>query len=309
MTFSHVRSISPGKGSEFPAKFTAHSWYALVIRFLFFSLLSFAAALSSLRAESYIKLSIPPHAKPANQLTHSRKSCAPAALLNALKFGSPSHQNAYGRLLGDDDSSRLHYLVDRFFGRPSTHLDGVPRFTPQGGCTRLDLAAAYRDAASEFALPEIQHREWLRKQGETSTAFVARVHHDLRRSIKWQTPPLIEFRSQTAQWEEKEQRWRWRSQADHYVTVTGVPDQLPSGALGFPFHYIDPDGGKFATGFIHAETRQSFAAFSGEMVHGRWLGGNRFLLVTAPESASLISPEKTPWHTRSLIVLSYFIGG
>jgi len=212
------------------------------------ALLGFAASATH-AGEPLCYLDIPAEPGLVDQHTHSPKSCGPASLLNALKFGSPAHRQAYHSLHGEEDGARLHHLTDRYFLRPSTHLAGVPRFTRHGGCSRRDLAAAAREVASEFHLPALRHGEWRREPKESAASFVERVHRDPRKSLRWETPPVVEFRSQLAHWDEEAEDWKWQSLADHYVVVTHVPESLRDGALGFPFDYIDPNGGLLASGF------------------------------------------------------------
>lgn len=240
-----------------------------------------------------------------DQMLHSKKACGPAAMLNAVKFGAPA---AYQQLLGADEETRLRFVIDRYFRKPSTTSPNAMRFTDLGGTGHADLAAAMRDLAEEHGLPEIISGELLRAVDENSRDFLFRIHRQLLFSLDRGVLPIIALRSQFTQQDEETGEWGWRAMADHYVVVFSVPNRLAEGELGFAFEYIDPDGGRMATGFIYAERMHAFAGFQGDSERGRWAGGNRFLLVTAPRSYSLIDEDQVDWNERVLTTLSYFVG-
>tara|TARA_R110002096_G_scaffold100173_6_gene221987 strand:- start:664 stop:1518 length:855 start_codon:yes stop_codon:yes gene_type:complete len=254
-----------------------------------------------------VGLEIAKNAEPVDQTSFSATACGPAAMLNALKFGSESHRTVYQKLTGAGDVAKLRFVIGRYFDQPSLIFEHQKRFTKAGGVAHSDLLAALRDCAEENRLPELQGTEWVRDQGTASVEFVRDTHRKLRFSLIQETLPILGLRSQIARYDSETASWNWRKMSDHFIVVTAVPDELREGAHGFSFDYVEPNGGKLASGFIHAERRQAFAGYQGTAAKGRWLDGNRFLLVTAPSSYSLINGDRAKWHDRTLITLSYII--
>lgn len=286
---------------------TAISTKQLVLRWksaVVWGLLAFVVPFT--KAES-VALKLNERAELIDQHSYSDTACGPSALLNAIKFGSLSHQTAYHSLAGADDSAKLRFMIERYFDQPSLIFERQKRFTKAGGVTHADLLAAYQDLAEVSGLPEPQGKEWIRREGQPSVDFVRDTHRKLRFSLRQEMAPIVALRSQIARYDAEASSWSWRKMADHFVVVTAVPDELRSDAHGFAFEYIDPNGGKHATGFIHAERRQAFAGYQGTAALGRWLDGNRFLLVAAPNSYSLIDGDRANWHDRTLITLSFVI--
>lgn len=247
----------------------------------------------------------PPETETIDQNIFSAKACGPAAVLNAVKFGAPE---VYQRLLGSDEETRLRYVIDRYFRKASVIRDGARRFHEASGVGHADLAAAMRDLAEEHGLPEVQAGEILRKDDEMEREFVFRVHRLLRGSLRKGVLPIVALRSQVSRQDSETGEWRWEAMADHFVVITSVPDELHEKELGFSFEMIDPAGGYTSTGFIYTERMHEFAAFQGDSDSGRWLGGNRFLLVTAPRCYTLTDKKKADWQLRVLTALSYFVG-
>lgn len=243
-----------------------------------------------------------------DQMLYSDMACGPAAVLNVLKFGGPKYREAYSNLQGASDRHRLHGLLDRYFRRPSEVLDQGHRFTEHAGVLHEDLAVAARELSSDHGLPEPYGTELLRGLDEPSEDFLARVHQQLSFSLFQGMPPVIALRSQYADQDSRSGKWRWKTLRDHFVVVVRVPSALRKGEMGFAFDYIDPDGGRLATGFVFAERRQNFAGFQGNSHAGGWLPGNRFLLITAPTAYSMIPEDKADWHARTLTTLSYYVG-
>ncbi|MEM1297380.1 MAG: hypothetical protein AAGH89_18590 [Verrucomicrobiota bacterium] len=266
----------------------------------------FAAMIPFCEAES-IGLKVDQDAELIDQTIYSDTACGPTALLSALKFGSKSHQLAYAGLTGSDDSTKLRFVIERYFDQKSSVFERQKRFTKAGGVAHVDLLAAYQDLAGDYELAKPQGKEWIRREGKPSVDFVRETHDKLRFSLLQEVAPILALRSQIARYDPETSSWNWRKMADHFVVVTAVPDTLRTEAHGFAIEYIDPNGGKQASGFIHAERRQRFAGYQGTAAMGRWLDGNRFLLVTAPNSYSLIDGERANWHDRTLITLSYII--
>ncbi|MEM7010438.1 MAG: hypothetical protein AAF585_03040 [Verrucomicrobiota bacterium] len=240
-----------------------------------------------------------------DQHIFSAKACGPTAALTVLKV---AHPDVFQQLPGANDETRLRYVTDRYFRKPSSNDPKRPRYTNISGVSHEDMANVMREMAEEHDLPAIRSGELVRGADESSREMVFRVHRILRSSLNAKTPPIIALRSQVAVYDEAAEKWGWERMADHFVIVLTVPDRLDEGELGFAFDYIDPNGGLMATGFIYAERKHAFAGFQGSEDNGQWLGGNRFLVVAAPRSYSLIDEDQAEWQVRAVTILSYFVG-
>ncbi|MEO0447385.1 MAG: hypothetical protein AAF191_15035 [Verrucomicrobiota bacterium] len=264
-------------------------------------------SLSFVHAEDFLSLpNLPAQLQGIDQGLHSPKSCGPAALLTALKFGSEVHRKAFTTLPGTNDQTRLTFVVDRFFRRPSQSFRDSPRWTLHGGCTQMDLAEAVKEAVAEFGLPKIRHHEWIRPLSESHEDFVFRVHRDLHHSLRHGTPPIVELRTQTCE-QEPDGTWRWKVLVDHYVTIIAITKELHSGKHGFRFQFLDPSGGQKHEAHVFAEPHLSLTSFAGEGHRGRWITGSRSLRVVAPTAASLWEKPKEP-HQLITCTLHYFLG-
>ncbi|MFT5471167.1 MAG: hypothetical protein ACI8UO_006300 [Verrucomicrobiales bacterium] len=252
-----------------------------------------------------VGISRPAEVETVDQNIYSSMACGPTSVLNAVKFGAPE---VYQKLLGADDETRLRFVIDRYFRKPSVTRDNAKRFEEAGGVGHKDLAAAMRDLAEEHGLPKVQSAEVVRKEDEKEREFLFRVHHALRTSLRNGVLPIVALRSQVSRQNPGTGEWKWEAMTDHFVVITSVPDRLHEGELGFAFEMIDPDGGYTSTSFIYTERRHEFAAFQGESVEGQWLGGSRFLLVTAPRVYNLVDEKKADWQSRILTTLSFFVG-
>jgi len=260
------------------------------------------------RAEEFTGIELTGQEAFVDQGIYSDAACGPTALLNSLKFGGESYRDGFAQLPGATDQHRLHSLVDRYFKRPSSILPQGRRYSQHSGVLSRDLLVAAQETYADLGLPKVEGQEFLRGEDEPSEEFIQRVHRQLQYSLFQGMTPIIELRSQYADQDSVTGQWKWKAMEDHYVVVTRVPKQLREDAMGFSFDYIDPLGGKLGTAFVYAERRQNFSAWQGDTHLGRWLAGNRFLLINAPSAYGMIPDEKADWHARTLTALSYYIG-
>lgn len=238
----------------------------------------------------------------------SPNACGPTALANCLKFGSPPLRSAWEGFVGTDDTTRLRFLIDRWFaGRQSGVFPGKKRLSFDGTLEE-DLAAAFNELAADQSLGKVQATFLDRQPGEKSPAFLARVHEAISDSIKGGIPPLLSLKTYVARrFERMDDQIAWEPSAHHWVLVTGVRRELRDADLGFPVDLIDPDGGRLTSAYIFAENRLNFRALKGIEAQGQWLDGRPFLLVQAPGVLAL-RPDEAGWTDRIIVTANFLIG-
>lgn len=239
----------------------------------------------------------------------SINACAPSALINSLKFGNDGLRTAYRGLLGGNDSTRLVYLVDRYFrNRPSTVVRGQKRWGFHG-VYAADLTESFREILEEVNLPACSADYLDRIEGETDRQQLARIHRWMAESLEKGFPPVMSLRSFMVKTRpEHGDDPRWEPGFHHFVVVQSVPRNLPLRAAGMEVRVIDPHSGQISGIHIHPEPgQQPFMALKGNVEKGEWVGGRPFLLVTAPAIKSL-RPAGLKWSDRYLVVANYLLG-
>lgn len=237
----------------------------------------------------------------------SRNGCAPATLLNLLKFGGGELAPALRSLVGGSDGVRMRFLVDRYFGnRPSIERPGQPRWGVHGiGCR--DFAAGTNELLAEHGIEALASRSLRRLEGERETDHLARVRGYLAASLARGIPPMLNLRSYLVKRREEDGgAARWELGVGHYVLVVALP--VAESGLGFPVEVIDPWRGRRTELLIHREASgRSFRALDEDDPEGEWLDGRPFLQVLAPEVPSL-RPANLDWSERFLAIANHLVG-
>jgi hypothetical protein len=195
---------------------------------------------------------------PANQLDLSETACGPAALLNALRFGSADWQRLALSIPGNTDQQRLSSLLRKVELLPSHTIHGQTRGAKRG-VNVADLKELANVLTKRTRLPAPQASILFLKSGESLPQLLHRSHALLSRSARDGLPPIISLR-----------RYAWRTQKGggatwtaigaHFVTLSSIPQDLSKDATSYPVSYIDPWGGKIHQGRIHIPTQPVLAA-------------------------------------------------
>lgn len=237
-----------------------------------------------------------------------RDACAPAALANSLRQGTPSHRSAWSQLTGRDDTARFRYLIDRWFRTPNSALYPRKKRLSFDGVLEEDLAAATNEMLTDLELPTLTSGYLNRSEGESSHEFLTRIHRLIRTSLERGTPPMLSLKTYVAHRQEKrDDEIDWEPTNHHWVVVTGISTRLRPTDLGVSLDLIDPNGGRETSAFLFAENRLEFWALKGDLEQGKWLGGRPFLLVQAPGVLSL-RPKEAAWTDRIIVVANHLIG-
>lgn len=201
-----------------------------------------------------------PTATPADQLSVAGNACGPAALLNAFRFGNADWQRVSAALPGGNDRQRIQYIIRGPGMRPSTHLQGRPRWS-RHGVNIADLQDIANDLTRGQYLPQITQQVLFRQPGETPEKLLRRVHRLFNTSMAKGLPPVISLRRQVLRTRDGTPQWTVLDA--HFVTLTSLPRKLDKHARSFPVTYIDPWGGKLRQGSITIPNRPLLAATVG----------------------------------------------
>lgn len=184
-----------------------------------------------------------PSAPPVNQLRVSGNACGPAALIASFRCGNESWQKAATLLPGDDDKAHITQWIRRYGLRPSSTLKGRTRWS-NSGINVADLTLAANEMTSPLLLPSLLQDDLFLRSNEKPEALLRRVRERFDRSLGRGFPPVLSLRRFVMR------NGSWVPIQGHFVTVIEVPRKLPRGAGGFTFTYLDPWGGKRATGTL-----------------------------------------------------------
>jgi len=280
---------------------SAISYRRAMVRTLF-SLGSLVLAALPLRAQE------PPLPTDQRDYPDSINGCAPASVLNLLKFSDSRYRNAYDSLLGSEESVKMRYLVDRYFkGRASATYPGRKRWGLHGvDCG--DLVLGLNELLGENELPPLSGSYLDRLPGENGADHLQRCRERIESSLRDGVMPLLSLRSFVVKRREKrENEPAWESAVHHYVLVTAVHDS--GSPFGFDLEVIDPWEGRRTRLHLHRESHgQPFSALRGVEETGEWLSGTPFLQILAPEIATL-RPKDLEWHERFIVVANFMITG
>jgi hypothetical protein len=242
------------------------------------------------------------------QYKDSINGCAPASVLNLLKFSDPDsgYGAVYSSLLGSDEGVKMRYLVDRYFkGRASGTYPGQKRWGLHGVDCR-DLVLGLNELLAEIDLAPLTGTYLDRLDGESGSAHLVRCRELIRRSIGGGVLPILSLRSFIVKRREKNKdEPAWESALHHYVLVTGLHET--GSPFGLDLEIIDPSQGKRTHLHLHREANgQSFRALRGVEGSGVWLDGTPFLQVFAPEVESL-RPKDLEWSERFVVVANFLV--
>lgn len=189
---------------------------------------------------------LPAVSSPAfNQLEVSGNACGPAALLNSFRFGTARWQAFLDRLPGDTDKARLQHLIRSEGRKPSAQLSGKTRWS-QAGINVVDLGEMGNAIAPNHFSPTLDSDVLLPRPGETAEEVLRRSYTTLSHSLRRGFPPIVSVRRQVI-------RNTFGTPTaitiqNHFITIIRV-DQPKQGSMDFD--YIDPWGGKKASGRLH----------------------------------------------------------
>lgn len=250
-----------------------------------------------------------PPAIPVDQRDYedSANGCGPATILNLLRFGGAEFRPALRGLVGSTDGVLMRFLVDRYFrNRPSSTHPGWKRWGVHG-IEGPDLAAGLNELLEEHGIAPTDSTFLDRRENESETSHLDRVHRLFADSLERGTPPLLSLRSFVVRRRERlGGEPHWETGFAHYVLVTALRG-APSPS-GFEIEAIDPWRGRRTILYVHREANgQSFLALKGNAETGTWLEGRPFLQVLAPEVPTL-RPADLEWDERYLVVADFLIG-
>jgi len=242
------------------------------------------------------------------QYKDSINGCAPASVLNLLKFSDPDsgYGAVYSSLLGSDEGVKMRYLVDRYCkGRASQTYPGQKRWGLHGIDCR-DLVLGLNELLAESGLAPLTGTYLDRLAGESGAAHLVRCRELIHRSIEGGVMPILSLRSFVVRHSEDNNGDPvWETGVHHYVLVTGLHDS--GSPFGLDLEIIDPWQGRRTRIHLHREANgQPFRALRGVEESGVWLDGTPFLQVLAPEVGSL-RPKDLEWSERFVVVANFII--
>ncbi len=238
----------------------------------------------------------------------SINGCGPASILNMLTFGKPELQAAGGKVMGQNDATRMRFIVDRYFqNRKSVVYPGRQRWGVHG-VPSADLAVGVNELLEESGVAALKASYLNRKTGEENSKFQQRVYGWMERSIQNGVPPILSLRSYVVRQRENSDQPGWETPGQHFITLTGISKDAGDRTEGFSAMVIDSAGGKQTRIHLFVEPNgQPFRAMMGVIEENHWLDGQPFLLVIAPDIRGM-KPADLKWSERFLIVADFLIG-
>ncbi len=235
-------------------------------------------------------------------------ACGPCSIYNTLALGNPAMAAAASRLPGATAEERVRAIIAKYGSRPSeAYLGHRPRFLPDKGMATKDLAAALNEVMADFRLPPVQADFLNVLPGESADGHLRRVHDRLAASLAAGFPPVVEFRSFSAQPKaESKDGYLWEGLCAHYVVVAAVGEVS---TVGFSLRLADPYNGRLIDAFVYAERHRAFTATKDFTLDAEgkpkweWISGYPYLLVLLPQIPLKI--QKEPWHNRTTVTLAY----
>lgn len=188
-----------------------------------------------------------------DQLAVSGNACGPAALLNAFRFGDKSWQQGVSVIAGDTDKARLLTTIRTWGLQPSASLPGRKRWS-RHGVNADDLCDMANEIGRLKFLPRLSREVFMAQAAETQPQLLRRAHSRLSTSLAKGLPPVISVR-RIVQRKPPGKPPEWIVLQGHFVTVTRLPAKLDRDADSFEVGYIDPWGGRPATGRITQSKR------------------------------------------------------
>ena len=237
----------------------------------------------------------------------SINGCAPATILNLLKFSAPEFVAAYHGLLGADDGVKMRYVVDRYFkNRPSVAYQGQKRWGLHG-IESTDLASGLNELLAESGIKALNATYLDQREDESEVGHLLRCRRLISDSIHHGVMPMLSLRSFVVKHrEENGNEPVWQVGIHHYVLITAV--RGGDSEVGFDLDAIDPWRGRATVIHVHREAHdQAFRALRGVEETGVWLDGKPFLQVLAHDLPSL-RPQNLEWSERFVVVANFLAG-
>jgi hypothetical protein len=237
----------------------------------------------------------------------SANGCAPATVLNLLRFGGEEFVPVEKALVGSSDAVKMRFLVDRYFrGRPSAVFAGQPRWGAHG-VEATDLAAGLRELFEEHGVAPCGATSLERKPDEGEADHLRRLCGLVGDSIAAGVPPILNLRSfHVKRRDENGGEPLWETGVSHYVLVLarrGEPSET-----GVELEILDPWEARRSVIYLHREANgRDFRALKGVSGSGKWLDGRPFLQVLAPGVPTL-RPADVEWSGRYVVVANHLIG-
>lgn len=250
---------------------------------------------------------VSPEAADQRDYPDSPNGCAPATVLNLLRFGGEEFAPAHRALIGSSDAVRMRYLVDRYFRHRKSSLDPTrPRWGAHG-VESEDLVEGNNELLAEHGIAPLKGCYLDRGANESESGHLLRVRGLIKDSVEAGVPPILSLRSfLVKRREENGGEPRWETGVSHFVLVVRVGDGASE--TGFELEVIDPWGGRRTALFVHREGNgQAFRALRGNEDSGEWLDGKPFLQVVAPGVPTL-RPGHLDWSDRYLVVANHLTG-
>lgn len=243
--------------------------------------------------------------KTIDQMLVSEAACGPTAILNAMQFGNSDIRSIYRAFPGDDNQSKLGFIVNKYGQRTSYEHSFGSRIQNKGILPE-DLLDIFNEILMANRMTGVHGEYVVRKENEPLSDFLKRLHEKLYSSLNKGVPVVAHIRSFGAKRNNENNRMYWYSLSSHYITITKIPERLLDYERGFTFEFIDPYGGRVESGYMGVELNRGFNAKTGDRDNYRWIKGRSFLLVKAPSLNLKTSRQK--WHNRTIMTLSYVIG-
>ncbi|MCU0795829.1 MAG: hypothetical protein MUF31_07830 [Akkermansiaceae bacterium] len=187
-------------------------------------------------------------AGPINQLVVSGNACGPAALLGSLRCGDDDSRAIYAAVPGNNDRSRLLYLIRTLGLRPSVSLRDRARWTRQG-INPEDLHAIARELSESTGQQPPRMLGLHAPAGTKGTKTLQTVHRAFRDSLADGFPPVLAIRRYVLR------KGQWQMLDGHFISIVRVPERLDRSATSFSLTYFDPWGAKKREASIEIPSR------------------------------------------------------
>ncbi len=238
--------------------------------------------------------------------TKELPSCSFASILNSLAFGSRSFQSVYDHIPGTLASEKLSFVVNKYGSRDSIVKPGNKSYIADVGMYSEDILATFNALLSDYKAPQLKGMYAERLSGETSFAYLRRVHQHLSQSLSKKTPIVASVESYAAYEYKDYPSLKWKGGYSHNILITSVPRELAAYEKGFTFTFVDSLQGTIEQGYVYAEDTREFQAVRRNGPDFEWMSGSPLLLVVLPSLS--LGTEREAWNIRTIMTLSYIIG-
>lgn len=237
----------------------------------------------------------------------SANGCAPASLLNLLKFSDPEYRAVYDSYEGSTDGARIRAVVNKYFkARPSVVYPGGRRWGVHG-IQGADLVTGLNELLDDHGIAGLDATYLDRGDEETRAAHIERCHQLIATSIRNGVRPILGIRSYIVRRRESNDfEPAWETGVYHNVVVHSV--LRPPSYTGFELRVLEPFRGIATSAYLHREgNRQGFLALKGLEKEENWIEGEPYLQVLAPDLPT-VRPRDLEWSDRIVIAATFLIG-